>query len=510
MKLFFHKPVLTIFGICLLLFISAGIFFNTIWTDAFPFLLMFILFISCTDLFFERFGLILLCLISALLFVIFGEADIFLLVGEITAITLITLKNKKDSDSTIFAIVAISFVLHLYYIQNTAVDTHQHDLRGILFYIKSITQNGFNFLDFNPWQMYYLFHQPLHFIIAGNLYLADLHFLGSEIAAQESLQYLSLFYVTVSTLIAIAIFKRLNLKGSLLYAASILFSFHPSLFLFSGYISNDVAVFFWTLLFLYNLICWYQDNQLKHIIFAALCFGLGVLSKLSILIITPAVCLLFLYKLYKSSDKSLILKHLCLFIVIAVPLSLIWIIRNHILFDMSLFNIPDTSPAGQNFKYLTFLERIGDFSGLSAPFINAPGIAEGNIWLALIKTELFGEWDLSLLHPIVYIPAFILYLCNILLKLTVLFGGIWLFAHIKKEDFLNVFFVLIYFTIWVYCFKYAMDYPYVCSTDYRLFSALLLPEIIILISSFRGKANLFVSFCLFYAFLSSFIYVFSC
>jgi len=509
LNIFFHRPFLTITGICLLLFISAGIFFNTIWYNAFPYLAFFTTFILCGKNFFERISLLFLCLVCALLFVLFNEAGIFLLTGEIVAILFITYTNLKYRDIILFAIIGVSFVVHLYYIQNTAVDIHQHDLKGILAYMTRITEGGFNFLEFNPWQMYYQFHQPLHFLIAGYIYIIEFHLWNSEIVAQEGLQYLSLFYVTVATIASTLVLRRFAFEEKIFYAATILFSFNPSLFLFSGYISNDTAVFFWTSLFFYNLVCWYQDNQLKHIIFAAFCFGLGVLSKLSILIIVPAVTLLFLYKFYKSDNKHLVLKQLCTFIIIAVPLSLIWIIRNHIMFDMSFFNIPDTSPSGQNFKYLTFWERISDFSGLFTPFINAPTVAENNIWLAIIKTELFGEWNLSLSHPVVYIPSFVLYLSCVLLSVAILLGSIFLLANYKKENFLLVFFTMIYFTIWFYCFKFALDYPYICSTDYRYFSALLLPEIIIFFSVFNKYPTLLLFFALFYAFLGCFIYVFS-
>lgn len=492
----------------MLLFLSAGIFFNSIWYDAVPYLLLFSFFIFCCSSFSERLILILLCLFGAGLFVLCNEETIYLLLSELFALTYIRYKNKTHPQITFFFIIAMGFIAHLYYIQKAPIDVHQHDLSGILFYIKMITHNGINFFDFNPWQMYYLFHQPLHFLIAGYLYFFALSLWNSGIVAQECLQYLSLFYVTSSCLFAGAIFKRLSFSSRILSAALLLFTFNPTLFLFSGYISNDVAVLFWTLSCFYFLICWHQQSDMKNIVFAAVCFGLGILSKLSILLITPAICLLFLHKLITHKFRQEACKQICVFVIIAVPLSLIWIVRNHILFDMPFYNIPDTSPAGQNFKYLTFWERISHFSSLWHPFINAPDIAEPNIWLALIKTELFGEWDLSLTHRAIFVPAFILYIANIFFKILSCLGGIKNLINYRKSTFLLYFFSLIYFIIWIYSFKYAMDYPYICSTDYRLFATLIIPEIIILISLTKKKDAIVLSIASLYTCLSCFIYIF--
>ena len=507
-----NKPIWMLSGICLLLFISADIFFNAVISAsaAHYILLSGILILCCTD-FIKRITMAIIALVFALIYVFSAEQDIFLLLGEIINICILAKHNKFTKEIIIFSIIALGFILHLYYIQNTAIDVRQHDLSGILFYMKSITQNGINFIHFNPWQMYYLFHQPLHFIIYGHIYFLELKLLGSTIAAQEGLQYISLYYVTISTLVAIKIFDTFNFNKYIFYGATILFAFNPTLFLFSGYISDDVLVFMLSLLFLYYLINWYKTDKTNYIIYAAICFGFGVLTKLSILILSPAVALLFLIKLWHSEHKNKVIEAISYFTIIAVPLSLIWIARNHILFDMAFYNIPDTSPSGQNFKYLTFIERITDFSTLLSPFIKVPELVENNMWLALVKTELFGEWDMSISHPFAGKIAYLLYFINIILSIVALISSFVLsFRYFfKKADFLAFFFALIYIITWLYSFKYAMDYPYACSTDYRLFATLMLPELIIISLAIPKKSApyLFGS-ALGYALFSSLIYIF--
>ena len=356
---------------------------------------------------------------------------------------------------------------------------------------------------------YYFFHQPLHFFVLGCIYFFEVKIWVSSVLAEEGLQYVSLFYTTATMIVSCGILKRLFLQKKLFYAALIFFIFNPTLFLFSGYISDDALLLLFSLLSLYYTIFWHQTKQLYCILLAAFFFSLGALTKLSILLFVPAFCILFIAELV-FPFKRLILNHICCFVIIAVPLSLIWVIRNHILYDMPFYNIPDTSPNGQNFKYLSFFNRIADFKELFIPFINAPYHADANIWLALIKTELFGEWRMAEPASLAYVIGFIIYILNIFVHILTLFAAFFLlFTYRPRQDkILSLFFVVIYFTVFIYGFKYALDYPYVCSSDYRLLAIVLLPSCIILSKATPDKWQKYLlSLSLLYACLSCSFYL---
>ena len=509
------NPICSVLTICLLFLGTAGIFFYSEFLkiqDIQYCTIVTIIIFLCTNTMY-RLTAIVFALIVFLIYLLL-PFPIFLLVGEVTLLVFAFWQNKTEKKALSFLILALGFLFHLYYVQNSTIDQRQHDLTGVLYYMQMITKNGINWQNFDPWYMYYFFHQPFHFITAGYLYLLDYSLWHSAAMAQESLQYLSLFYTTTTTIVAAKIFSVLDLPKKLYYSALILFTFNPTLFLFSGYVADDTPVLFWTILFIYFLIRWTHSGRFIHLFGAALCFGLGTLTKLSILVLVPTVCILFLYKIYSSAQKKQILTGINLFIITVVPIALLWIVRNHILFDMPFYNIPDTSPSGQNFKYLSFVERITTFSSVFKPFIHSPFIVESNIWLALIKTELFGEWNLSIGHSFILIPSLFLYLINILFKISAGIGGLFLFYHFCKKSYslqyaLFCFFIITYYVIWIYAFKYAMDYPYACSTDYRLFSTLILPEIIVLIALANKLkfANILLIASMLYGILTSFIYI---
>ena len=510
LRLIVKNPILSVLGMCLLLFFSAGIFFNGSWFTVASIHYIFIVttLILCDKHYLNRIKMLIIALFFFAGFMLFSEKYILLLCGEIAVLFCIFFTNKNLFYVRLFFILCLSFLLHLFYITQTPIDIRQHDLGGIIAYMLDITYNGVNIFEFNPWNMYYFFHQPLHFIVLGYTYIFQLQLWGSSLIAKEGLQYLSLFYVTASTVFAFKMFYELKFRRNILYSLIIFFAFNPILFLFSGFISDDTPVFFLEIIFLYQLIKWYKYKKTSYIIYAAVCFGLGCLTKLSILALVPAVAILFMYELIVSQNKQKILYDLSLFVVIAVPLSLLWIVRNHVLFDMQFYNIPDTSPSGQNFKYLTFFERIGDLSQLFSPFINAPYVADANMWLALIKTELFGEWNLSLLNSAVFIPAFALYLINIAIKLCALCGCFIISYNFfyRNRDFLLFFFVLVYVILCGYSFIYGMKYPFVCSSDYRLFAFLIMPELTILGILFNKKSSCLLWGGYVYAALSSLIY----
>ena len=510
MSTLIKHPILSNFIICLLLFLTAGICFNGTYLNEKE-ISFIILSLSLTMFHTKQLNKIASFVFSLLILILYLSifpSKYLLFIGEISLSFYLFYKNRYNDNSGTILIIILSFLLHLFYIQQTDINTRQHDLNGILLYIDKIYNNMKNF---NPWYMYYLFHQPLHFLLSGYILAFENLLSLSNRISLEGLQYLSLFYVSSSTIIFSLILRELNIKGLVFYSLLMFFSFNPTLTLFSGYISDDTPVLFWSILVIYFCIKWYKEDKLKYLCLAAIVLGVGTLTKLSILMITPAISCLFLSKLLSSDDKKKCIFQISIFIIITVPLSLSWIIRNHILFDMQFFNIPDTSPAGQNFKEFTLFDRLFDFSNLFTVFISAPSIADNNILLSLIKTELFGEWDLSRFNLYIYTPAAILYTLNIILKTLVLSTSLLIIYQSCTKKNVNVFylfFAIIYATIFIYSIKYSIDYPYVCSSDFRLFAQINIAELAILgYPAYNNKKNklLFMGATC-YALLSTFIY----
>ena len=507
-----NSPFIFLTLTCLLFFISAGMFFSGHYINAscadFIIITLFLLFLQ--KKFIDCIVVIWVALLSIVFYLTIFESNAFLLIIEISFVLWHLFKQKKTLFNLSSSIICLSFLLHLYYIQSTKVDFLQHDLSGIFAYINKLGENGFK--KFNPWYMYYTFHQPLNFILQRPIQSLGVLLFDAHSVANEGLQYLSLFYVTSATIFVARILALFKFNKITYLGLLILYAFNPTLFLFTGYISNDVAVLFWSAFTIYYLLMWYKKDLTRYILLTAIGFGLGTLSKLSMLLYVPAISFVFLFKLLKKDNKEETIKAISLFIIVAVPISLLWIIRNHILFDMQFYNIPDTSPGGQNFHDLSLFERLTDVSMLFTPFINAPYINDANMILAIIKTELFGEWDFRLFNRSIEPLAIVIYFINIMIKTVSFIGFIKLLFNLKTY---NNIYAILFITIWVlswgYMIKYTMDLPYVCSSDYRLFTSIMLAENFILGSLFSKNKTaqyILLAVSIAYAMMSSLIYVF--
>lgn len=97
------------------------------------------------------------------------------------------------------------------------------------------------------------------------------------------------------------------------------------------------AEFLWTLY-------WKKNSNWKNTLFLALLYGLGVMTKISCAIVAVYTIIVFLGKLWRSSNKKDIVgwmkKYFC-FGAVSLPLGLWYSVRNYIKFQQPLSYVPD-------------------------------------------------------------------------------------------------------------------------------------------------------------------------
>lgn len=109
---------------------------------------------------------------------------------------------------------------------------------------------------------------------------------------------------------------------------------------------------------------WYREQTAKNIVKAALCIGLGMMTKISVGLIAPAVAILFFMALVQNRKNiANRLGQMCLFGVICCPLGLWWSVRNYLRFGVKPNYVPSLSNADvQYIGDLTAKHRLTDFS----------------------------------------------------------------------------------------------------------------------------------------------------
>ena len=223
-------PILLISVFCLLFLTIANIFFNhdiLTATSVTYIVIAIVCSFEYNDFYKKTFSLI-ISLILFTIFLITNPPLICYFISEVFMIGVLLYYKGFSQKNIMIAIISVAFLLHLFYIQNTPINIRQHDLSGILGYMHMITINGINWKDFIPWDMYYFFHQPLHFNVQGYFFKILSFMLTSSIVEKESLQYLSLFYTTSTIYIVFLILKKLEFKEYVLYALCMLVAFNPT------------------------------------------------------------------------------------------------------------------------------------------------------------------------------------------------------------------------------------------------------------------------------------------
>ena len=386
-----------------------------------------------------------------------------------------------------FVIGAGAFV-KVAYILYTRIYERQHDVvdfnvgEGQAAYIEYFLQNK-HLPDFDPRSVWGFFQPPLHHIIAS-VWMRVNYKLGlAERQVQENVQALTLFYIVALVILTWYVCRELKLSDTAAAIAVSIVSFHPVFILLSGSINNDALSLFLMMIALYLAVLWAKREKMWLIILLALAIGLAMFAKLSGGMIAPAVGVLFLYKLIKEKEKRgrLLLQYV-IFAIICVPVGLFWTVRNKILFDMPVNYIPEV---GQQFEQTSFFDRFLDFRMESVfPAMKEYGYSfyEHNVFLAMLKTSLFGEYDFGMKWSGFTALGILLFAVALLLALLASFATIRVI--LRKDSFLKPewkwFFGTLIVTLLVSYFSFALSASNFSAQDFRYAALLIVPQALML------------------------------
>lgn len=340
-------------------------------------------------------------------------------------------------------------------------------------YILHIVQN-WALPDTNlPWQFY---HPPLYHITSA-LFFAANQALGLEyIVIAENLQYLNGLFSCLMLLVWIKIFRQFSLKGAGLLVPAALMAFHPAFFVMGGCLNNDILMWLLISLTLLYLLKWYQDPTLKNIAVMGLCLGLGVMTKISAIMIAPVIAIVFLIKLYmffkKKKPSAFLWAQFACFAVASIPLAVWYPIRNFIRFGQSFTYVPELGvDSTQYIGHIPLLKRFLPLdlqAVFESPFVRWEGL-DYNILIHLEKTSLFGEKGyLKDIDPQM-ILAFSLTAVNYLL-LFISFAAIVRALALcqKDESLIPYLFLFLYYVIMSVSYSsFCVQYPHQCTMDIR-------------------------------------------
>lgn len=414
---------------------------------------------------------------------------IYVLIAACAIAILVLAVRKKLTDNRLFMLlITIGFLMRLAYTIYNIYSRRQHDVQDINHtdghagYILWILNNGFRLPQANPIETYQFYQPPLlHYISA--VILKILTSLGQDLEqAFEALQMFPLFLSSCTMLICLRFFKEIGLKGLALRIPAALVILHPTFFFFSGYLNNDPLMTTFVLAALLFTVRWYKNPVFKRILPIALCVGLGMMAKLSAVLVAPAIALVFLVKFWQLRKEKLksIVGQFAGFAAVSVPLGLWWGIRNFIRFKTPISWVPLAGGATEQWLgNYTAAQRLFDFQ-TRFPFITIPyfndfaGLGEPlehGIFSSLLKTSLFGEWTLGGATAPITVLSHALFWVNNILALFAVFAMVAVIIKsikAKSSDLpLKLMLAVLYMTLMISQIQFCLAYPHVCTQNFR-------------------------------------------
>ncbi len=392
-------------------------------------------------------------------------------------------------------LILIGFFFHFFYSVYTEFNV-QFDLGfydaensegiapGHMGYIRYLYQN-FLPLQSDPREYWQYYHPPLHHYLEA-LLLRVQTFLGVDIEiAVYNIKYPPLLYYMLTIITMIRITKALKVKGISLIITMAIMLFSPGFLFISNYANNDMLSIFLMFHCVYLAILWYKDRNVVNILKVALCFGLGMFTKMSVWMSAVPIAIIFIAvmieklkaKEYKSFGR--VFGQMWLFLALAAPFSFYWSIRNYVRFGVPIGYIPISYDELQHIT-VEPLQRVFDFDPgqLRYPYVctkEYSDYSEYNPLIALLKTSAADiVYTVKDYNSIFYIPSMLLFAMTIILAVG---GFVCMICTLFQKHGLSAVakiavagsFVVLLGSYYIFCFKY----PQVCTENIRYASQLI-------------------------------------
>ena len=263
----------------------------------------------------------------------------YILLALYVILVLLLLYDRKNPKKNAFYIIyLVGVLIRTLYIINTSIYVRQHDVgnthgTGHLGYIYMLYHT--HQLPPNISGLFY--HPPLWHLL-GCFWLEFNKLMGINIIMSlEGIQLLTLFLSSFSILAVKSICDKLKLKEKYILIAIAFISFHPTMIILSGSISNDMLLTFLEIMIINFLIKWYDQTTIKNTIILAITTGLCVMTKTNGAIMAIPIMYVFIKKFIEVYHNKLMsikeyIKKILLFGIISLPIGIWFPIRNMIKF----------------------------------------------------------------------------------------------------------------------------------------------------------------------------------
>lgn len=321
------------------------------------------------------------------------------------------------------------------------------------------------------------YNPPFYYIIAAAFLRVNHIFHLTMEHMLENLQLLIMLFATLTIESAYRILKEFHIKGRALIVSFAIIAFHPYFIIGGVSLNNDMLSILFLFLTMELAIRWYRKPKKRTIILLALCIGLGMMTKLSVGLIAIPVAVLFLAKFVKEKQYIRYLKEFFLFGAVCVPLGMYWSIRNAIRYQMPLVYVQSLGEDTPQFIHAGLLKRLNplDLTNLWNPFVHITPKTDYNVWTGLWKTAMFDEQLAETGETaLILVSRILLYSSMLLGGMAFILGIRHLIKNRKRRDLVEGVMALTYVLFIGSYLKFCVQFPVVCSMNFRYVVPVLL------------------------------------
>lgn len=408
-----------------------------------------------------------------------GVAVMVILLG---AFLLLLKAEKGITENVITTVIFAGFLVRIFYVMMTDALLFQNDVtafhldcQGHLGYICHLFTNG-RLPDVNPMTAFEFCQPPLYYAVSA-LFLRLYGFFGllpeSAWDMDEILQLLPMMYSMMTIVFIDKIGKRMRLSCEGRLTAVCLAGFLPYSIMMSGALNNDTLVTLLMIMSIYYTLKWFEKPDLKGIAVMALCIGAAMMTKLSAVVIAPAMAALMLYRAWMDRKEwKVYLKQFLCFGMISFPLGLWYSIYCAVRYQMPIGYVVSWGSDEQQYigmydKWSRLFRFEHVFEYLAIREDNVNGFADYNIPVSLIKYATFGDSHYYLDSGLTTVAGTCIFWINVVLFILMpLSAVVWCFCRDARRSYKILMLSAAAVSVCFYtkfCFKYA----HVCSMNIR-------------------------------------------
>lgn len=405
-----------------------------------------------------------------------------LMVVLLGAFLLLLRAEKGVTENVILTVVFAGFLVRMFYVMMTDALLFQNDItsfhldcQGHLGYICHLFTNG-RLPDVNPMTAFEFCQPPFYYAVSAlALKLYGLFGMLPESTwdMDEILQLLPMMYSMMTLVFIDKIGKQMKLPREGRLAAVCLAGFLPYSIMSSGALNNDTLVTLLMVMSLYYTLRWFEKPDRKGIAVMAVCIGTAMMTKLSAVVIAPAMAGLMVYRVWldRKEWKAYLKQFLC-FGVISFPLGLWYSVYCALRYRMPIGYV--VSFGGEEPQYIGMYDKWSRFFGFERAFEylairddHIGGFADYNIPVSLVKFATFGDSHYYLDSSLTRTAGTCLFWINMVLFLLMpLSAVVWCLCRDARRSCKIVMLGAAALSICFYV-KFCFQFAHVCSMNIR-------------------------------------------